>query len=406
MSKILLVDDDPVVVDIYLKKLVEAGFEVDTAADGLLAVRAMQKSRPDLMVLDLMMPRFSGFEVLKFVRSQAGLKDLRVVVLSNFYVGGDQQGEVTALADAAMLKSACRPAALIETLKRILAQPPRSAATADISKSASKPVAPPEATSATVPSAPHPHEAEELGKNRRDFLKNGPATMAMLRKLNQVFVVSDSPHAQDARLLDFYRKAHFVTAMAGLAGLETIAMLSSAFESLLFQLHEKPSRINRATHQTIAHALEILSLLFAEGENARPFFQTSCKALVVDDDPLSTRVAAGALLSAHALTTTAGNGASALEALAREQYDLILLDVQLPDMNGQELSRRVRAFPQYQFTPIIFVTGDAQFEQWLGSGLGEGNDLIIKPVFPIELAVKALTHLLKRHLSSGTRLPV
>src|SRR5262249_19127150 len=112
MSKILLVDDDAFTIEAYRKKLLAQGFEVQTAADGLAAVKMLNQERPDLVVLDLMMPKFNGFEVLKYVRSQEGLKDLRVVVLSNFYTSdGTDKGGVSQ-ADVSLLKSNCIPVML------------------------------------------------------------------------------------------------------------------------------------------------------------------------------------------------------------------------------------------------------------------------------------------------------
>ena len=57
MKKILLVDDDQLVLGLYSKKLEQAGFEVQTAKDGLLAMQALGGAAPDLIVLDLMLPR-------------------------------------------------------------------------------------------------------------------------------------------------------------------------------------------------------------------------------------------------------------------------------------------------------------------------------------------------------------
>src|SRR6266446_2696104 len=142
MSKILLVDDDAVIVEIYRKKLAQEGFDVETAPDGLEAVKALHKAKPDLMVLDLMMPRFSGFEVLKYIRTQASLRDLRVVVLSNFYVGGEQHREVAAQANAALLKAQCRPATLVETINQVLTQAVTAPAAQPIAAPASAAPAP------------------------------------------------------------------------------------------------------------------------------------------------------------------------------------------------------------------------------------------------------------------------
>lgn len=68
MPQILVVDDEPVFRDTLAFNLRRDGFDVTTAADGLSAVEAFQKTEPDLILLDLMLPGISGIEVCKRVR--------------------------------------------------------------------------------------------------------------------------------------------------------------------------------------------------------------------------------------------------------------------------------------------------------------------------------------------------
>jgi CheY-like chemotaxis protein len=76
------------------------------------------------------------------------------------------------------------------------------------------------------------------------------------------------------------------------------------------------------------------------------------------------------------------------------------LDIKMPEMDGFELCHRLRALPGYQKTPVIYITGHSDFETRAKSVLSGGDDLISKPVFPLELTVKAVAHLLKRHVSA------
>ena len=83
MKTILLVEDDPFVVDIYTTKLESAGFSIDVAEDGEDALRKLKEKKPDLMILDIVLPNIDGWELLKKIRTELGLEDLKVVVLSN-----------------------------------------------------------------------------------------------------------------------------------------------------------------------------------------------------------------------------------------------------------------------------------------------------------------------------------
>jgi len=69
MPKILVADDEPDVLEISAKKIKEAGYEVVTAKDGQEALDKIYKDRPDVIVLDIRMPRLDGFEVLKRLRA-------------------------------------------------------------------------------------------------------------------------------------------------------------------------------------------------------------------------------------------------------------------------------------------------------------------------------------------------
>jgi DNA-binding response OmpR family regulator len=83
MSKtILIVDDEPNIVLSVEFLLKREGFEVRTAADGQAAIEMLAASRPDLMILDVMMPRKNGFEVCKEVRADPALSDMPIILLS------------------------------------------------------------------------------------------------------------------------------------------------------------------------------------------------------------------------------------------------------------------------------------------------------------------------------------
>lgn len=374
--RILLVDDDAVIVRIYRKQLSDWGFDVDVAEDGLAALRGISTNKPDLIVLDVMMPKFSGVEVLNFVRSKPELKDLKVVVLSNFYFDGDERKSVLSKADAEFVKSTCTPSKLIETIRLLLERKSAAASAANAG------------SDTTCPSQPGARE---------DFLKNAANTMANLRQLNTAFLRARGTPAQDSKLLDFYRKVHFVTPLAGLAGFPHIALLSNAFEALLMELHEKPETIGPSTLQTVAATLDYLGTLIANAEKDVPAPATG-SALVVDDDPLSTRAVVIALQRAKLKVTSFPEAQSALDAAQKETFDLMLFDIFMPGMDGIELCKKVRALPQYKNTPVIFVTGATDFQKRAETVISGGNDLIAKPFRPIELAVKAVTLLLRAKL--------
>ena len=123
MKRILLVDDEPQLLQVYGEGLRLKGFEVETAEDGLAAAQALRKAKPDAIVLDLMMPKLTGVDVLKFIRGQASLADVPVVVLSNAYLTDLARQAEAAGVDKAFMKCNCTPATLAETLESLLHAP-------------------------------------------------------------------------------------------------------------------------------------------------------------------------------------------------------------------------------------------------------------------------------------------
>jgi len=81
-GSILIVDDDPALREVLSSLLAEDGWRVATAADGEAALAAVASERPTAMVLDLMMPRIDGFEVLQTLRTQPATRDLPVIVVT------------------------------------------------------------------------------------------------------------------------------------------------------------------------------------------------------------------------------------------------------------------------------------------------------------------------------------
>ena len=82
MAKILLVEDDISLRDVYYARLQAEGFELAVASNGEEALAAAVKERPDLIVLDVMMPRISGFDVLDIVRTTPEIAHTRVVMMT------------------------------------------------------------------------------------------------------------------------------------------------------------------------------------------------------------------------------------------------------------------------------------------------------------------------------------
>ncbi len=120
MKKILLVEDDPFLINIYVKKLKGAGFEVKVVKDGKQALSALGKEIPDLLILDLVLPEMTGWRVLREVKKDLKFKDLKIVIFSN--LGQKEQVEQGLKLGAVkyLIKAHYKPSEVVEEIKKII----------------------------------------------------------------------------------------------------------------------------------------------------------------------------------------------------------------------------------------------------------------------------------------------
>jgi CheY-like chemotaxis protein len=82
-TRLLVIEDDLFVSHIYRRHLTKAGFDVTLAHDGQTALDILSKTQPDLIILDLILPKIDGFAILQAIRSQPQTTSLPVIVVSN-----------------------------------------------------------------------------------------------------------------------------------------------------------------------------------------------------------------------------------------------------------------------------------------------------------------------------------
>ena len=83
MTKIAIIEDDQVINQMYRMKFEAAGFDVSSASDGEAGVKMVEKLNPDIILLDLQMPRMGGAEALEIIRSKKALSKTPVIILTN-----------------------------------------------------------------------------------------------------------------------------------------------------------------------------------------------------------------------------------------------------------------------------------------------------------------------------------
>lgn len=120
MKQILLIEDDPFLIEIYATKLKEAGYSVSVAEDGDQGLRVIKQKRPDLVLLDVVLPNFNGWEILRKIKRNNKLKDLKVVVLSNLGEKEEIEKGLKLGATKYLVKAHYTPSEVVKEIKKIL----------------------------------------------------------------------------------------------------------------------------------------------------------------------------------------------------------------------------------------------------------------------------------------------
>ena len=120
--KILLVEDDTFISGMYQTKLSMLGYSVRVASDGEVGWAELQKETPDLVLLDIVLPKKDGFEILSDIRANATLKNLPVILLTNLGQKPDVQKGLELGADDYIIKAHFTPTEVVEKIEKMLAK--------------------------------------------------------------------------------------------------------------------------------------------------------------------------------------------------------------------------------------------------------------------------------------------
>lgn len=123
MHKIVIVEDEEALARVLKEKFEDEEFEVELAMDGKVALEIIQKTNPDLVLLDLMLPKRDGIEVLRDIKADQELKRLPVIVLSNLDGDEDIKQAIALGAKDYFVKSQHPIKEVVEKVKDFLIDP-------------------------------------------------------------------------------------------------------------------------------------------------------------------------------------------------------------------------------------------------------------------------------------------
>src|SRR3990167_6597372 len=119
-KKILLVEDDDNLASVYLTRLQAEGFDVKRVPNGEDALATAMQYRPDLIVLDVMMPKVSGFDVLDIIRNTPEIGNVKIVMLTALSQDSDKQRAQQLGVDDYLVKSQVVIADVVDRIKKHL----------------------------------------------------------------------------------------------------------------------------------------------------------------------------------------------------------------------------------------------------------------------------------------------
>lgn len=121
-QKIVLIEDDETLAEVLYSELTEAGFEVSPAFDGVEGLKQVQEKKPDLVLLDLILPEKHGFEVLEEIKKSPETAKIPVIILSLLGEDEDIKKGLKLGADDYIVKSSHAIAEIVEKVKNFFAK--------------------------------------------------------------------------------------------------------------------------------------------------------------------------------------------------------------------------------------------------------------------------------------------
>lgn len=227
-----------------------------------------------------------------------------------------------------------------------------------------------------------------------------------------------------------YELAFIDQVMPGMSGVETArciaelrlktppkAILLSGQSSAKLSRHVREAGFEAVLHKPISptRLLEMLTRCLeiggADDRSPEPAAATRCidatrivgaRALLVEDNELNQEVATAFLRDAGLVVDVATNGLQAVEMVQRSSYEIVLMDMQMPEMDGLSATREIRRMPGFACLPIVAMTANAMAvdrERCLAAGM---NDHIAKPIDPDTLIIKLLQWIKTNHGSDAS----
>ncbi|MBF0450537.1 MAG: response regulator [Candidatus Magnetomorum sp.] len=386
---LMLVEDNLINQKVAYEILGQVGIQPDMMNNGKEALDAVSKKHYDVILMDIQMPVMDGIESTRHIRKQFSPEILPIIAMTANAMKGDRE----VCLEAGMNDYITKPIKqdnLFDVLDRwILKKMSKKASSLNNTHSGNSSENRPSILSDTDIKAININEGvERLGGNRSIFfqlLESFKETYSTFIPLIKDLIQNDINTA--------VREAHSLKGAAANLSIPNVLLAAKSLESELKagspkhldqriqaleqKLMESFDAIERVIHAPSNEPVDSASLdhkIVAEDQAGRH------RILLTEDNPINQQVIVEVLSGDSYEVDTANNGKEALEALEKKTYDLILMDIQMPVMDGLTAAKNIRKQEKYKLLPIIAVTAHAMKgyrELCINAGM---NDYITKPV--------------------------
>lgn len=246
---------------------------------------------------------------------------------------------------------------------------------------------------------------QEADQALRDSRSRFIAGFSQRHGAMQTLLANVGAEGGDAQLKSLREAAHKLAGLAGVVGFPTVSEHASSLEiALLHTPVDLSSAAAALVRMSAGFAHDLAGNAPSWAQDAAPALSGS-RVLIVEDDQEQLRLAASGLRAAGYRVVTADSGHQAIIAARTERPDLILLDIDLPGLDGMAVCRQLKLEPALSAIPVMFLTARmGSIDRMAGLTLG-ADDYITKPFLPSELLLR-IRHLLTRpSTGDGTPAP-
>lgn len=416
MKKILIIEDDPEVVA-SLKDRLQREYEVEVAADGQSGYYSISEKKPHAVVLDVTIAEMKPLALMGKIRAQKRFSTLPFFILADSFPDDDAEEALQAGAIGAFCKSEADYAEQLQKeltshlspshtrlLSRQSTAKPQPSVSAPaqpvLSSQVRRPVK--QADLAPVANLVSTEPVQETGNDseqlRQLFAECFSSRVHAARQAFVVFMTAKDSASRLSYFEKFYKTIASLRAEAAQCDLSGLLRLLDPLERRAKELRENVENASASSRQVLANAIDLLAAMNHQVSELPALNLLSPTALVMDDEAVSRRAITLGLEKAQIRVTAVESGETAIKECELTRFDLILLDVEMPGMNGFAVCARVRAMSEHKETPILFISALDDLRSRASSKISGGNQFITKPVNFLELSITANALILKQRL--------